>query len=771
MWSDQVWADVADDDADVQQRTESNLNADPLAAARAFLKRGWKPVPVAYRQKRPIGDGWQNREITPVNVAEYFEGEPMNIGVQLGRASGGLTDVDLDCDEAILLAQDLLPPTDAVFGRHSKASSHWLYVTDLCETEQKAAIRYTEPKALARDPDKPAVLVELRIGAGDKGAHTMAPGSVHPSGERVGWEHEGEPAEVSGSDLQRRVGALAAAALLVRHYPAEGSRHDAALVLGGVLARIPGMDAKDIKRFVSAVADAAKDEESDERGCSAAGAVDLLKRGQPTPGLPRMREVWGKEVTDTVAGWLNVDPLAGCIVLSAGAPWIWAEEYVKRCRSAAYVPLLRAYRGAFYAWTGTHYRELSDEAVESELYRFLNEAVTIDKGGDIGPFNPTKHKVTEAVHALRRKMLVDRDCETPAWLDQQKGRYADHLLACRNGILNIKTRQLLPHDPLFFTMNCLPLEYDPSAPQPKRWLDFLTELWPEDEEAKDCLQEIFGYLLTADTRQHKLFLLVGPKRGGKGTIVFVLGELLGKDNIVFPTLKTMAGEFGRWPLIDKKLAVIADARLGPKADAHAVAEQLLSISGGDPQTINRKNQSFWSGKLGVRFLITSNELPAITDASGTLPSRFVLLKLTQSFYGREDLELKEKLRAELPGILIWALDGLERLRKRGHFDIPVSSAESLRTLEDLASPITAFLRDWCEVDPRNRVNVKSLYRAYRAWAEESGHRPVPRHVFGKSLHAILPTLHITGVGAKRTYTGVALSSHGRDEYAQAIAPH
>ena len=93
----------------------------------------------------------------------------------------------------------------------------------------------------------------------------------------------------------------------------------------------------------------------------------------------------------------------------------------------------------------------------------------------------------------------------------------------------------------------------------------------------------------------------------------------------------MAGEFGRWPLIGKMLAVVADARLGSKADVHAVAEQLLSISGGDPQTINRKSQTFWTGYLGVRFLITTNELPTIADASGTLPSRFVLLKLTRSF--------------------------------------------------------------------------------------------------------------------------------------------
>src|SRR5262245_16359344 len=78
---------------------------DALTTARAFLKRGWKPVPVPHREKRPIGDRWQKQQITTANVAQAFR-RPMhmNIGVQLGHASGGLTDVDLDCEEAIPLA-------------------------------------------------------------------------------------------------------------------------------------------------------------------------------------------------------------------------------------------------------------------------------------------------------------------------------------------------------------------------------------------------------------------------------------------------------------------------------------------------------------------------------------------------------------------------------------------------------------------------------------------------------------------------------------------
>jgi hypothetical protein len=277
----------------------------PHEIARKYLQRGWKPVPIPAKMKEPVDLEWQLEEITPDNVKAKFQRWHGNVGVQFGAMSGGLTDVDLDCPETLALADALLPPTSAVFGRKSKRRSHWLYITELCKTDQKAVIRYSEPTSLAHDGEK-ATLVELRIGGGGKGAQTIFPGSTDPNGEKIEWDEEGEPEQVNGAELKAFVEALAVGALLIRHYPRGGARHDAALVLGGVLARAPDWKAEDIEHFVSAIARAAGDEEASERGKSAAGAVDLLQRGEPTPGLPRMREVWGLELTDTVTKWLNL---------------------------------------------------------------------------------------------------------------------------------------------------------------------------------------------------------------------------------------------------------------------------------------------------------------------------------------------------------------------------------------------------------------------------------------------------------------------------------
>ena len=116
----------------------------------------------------------------------------------------------------------------------------------------------------------------------------------------------------------------------------------------------------------------------------------------------------------------------------------------------------------------------------------------------------------------------------------------------------------------------------------------------------------------------------------------------------------MAQNFGLAPLIGKPLAIISDARLGGRTDTQVVVERLLSITGEDWLSVDRKFLPAWNGQLPTRFLILTNELPKLGDASGAIASRFIVLRLIQSFYGQEDLSLTRKLLEEAPGILVWA---------------------------------------------------------------------------------------------------------------------
>ena len=99
---------------------------------------------------------------------------------------------------------------------------------------------------------------------------------------------------------------------------------------------------------------------------------------------------------------------------------------------------------------------------------------------------------------------------------------------------------------------------------------------------------MFGYLVSGDTRQQKMFLLVGPKRGGKGTIGRVLTRMIGRHNVAGPTLASLGTNFGLQDIIGKPVALVSDARIGGKSDASLIAERLLSISGEDLQNVDRK---------------------------------------------------------------------------------------------------------------------------------------------------------------------------------------
>lgn len=171
-----------------------------LEAARGYLARGWRIVPIPYKQKRPILKGWRELTINADNLAEYFS-QPANVGLMLGESSGGLVNIDLDCPESLELAERFLPPTPCKTGRPSRLASHWWYIAPGAKTKQ------------CKDPETKAMIVELR----STGGQTVVGPSIHPTGEQYD-ELAGTPAAVSAEELLKAVTALHDA-IVKRRYP------------------------------------------------------------------------------------------------------------------------------------------------------------------------------------------------------------------------------------------------------------------------------------------------------------------------------------------------------------------------------------------------------------------------------------------------------------------------------------------------------------------------------------------------------------------------
>lgn len=143
-------------------------------------------------------------------------------------------------------------------------------------------------------------------------------------------------------------------------------------------------------------------------------------------------------------------------------------------------------------------------------------------------------------------------------------------------------------------------------------------------------------------------------------------------------------------------------------------------------------------------MLASNELPAFSDASAALANRFMMFKFTESFLGREDMGLTGRLLKELPSIVLWALDGLERLQERGYLIRPKSAQELSDDLIEQTSPMRSFVADKCVIGAAQQCDRDELFKAWKAWCEDQGRdHPGTKVGFGRQLSAAFP-------GVKRT---------------------
>lgn len=428
------------------------------------------------------------------------------------------------------------------------------------------------------------------------------------------------------------------------------------------------------------------------------------------------------------------------------------------------VTLLRRWRGSWLAWSSENtWREVAHDELASDVGVTLAGS-SFRRGPELVDWDPNRRRVGDVLAALEHLAVLPGNVEDPSWLGPDvDGADWSEVVAISGGLLNLRSRAVVDADPRFFTTTCLPVTRADwaRAAEPRAWLNFLSSLWPDDPASVDALQEQFGYIVSGWNHLDKIPLWIGPPRSGRSTIARVLADLVGRRNAVTPLLESLRSRFGREPLIGKSLAVFADTRI---EGSKSVVGQLLTISGRDPQTIDRKNRLPWTGELKVRFVIISNEIPDLRDASGAMASRLVPLRFTESWYGREDTSLYGRLQAELPGILRWSLDGADRVRLLGSLSVPDSARELAETLYDAGSPEARFVRERCDARADLEDATGIVYGAWKKWAEENGYHPGSSSTFGRHLYAM--GVRRGGASTSRRYLGIRV----QDAYRQPTWP-
>ena len=440
------------------------------------------------------------------------------------------------------------------------------------------------------------------------------------------------------------------------------------------------------------------------------------------------------------------------------------------------------YRGEWWKWKAGCWYRLDEDSLRAKVHGTIrrefearwreNEDRRIEKEAQTGePETPKPiRKVTtsllrDVLSSIKSHVAISSQIDLPCWLPTKTHR---NYVSMTNGILDFDAlfagkpieETLISHTPEWFSGVKLPYEFQAEGHCPE-WEKWVRQVFNDDQESIEALQMWMGYLLTQANHLHKIMMIIGEKRSGKGTLNKIISDMLGQHAIGYPTMSSLADKFELGSLIGKSLAIMSDMRISDRIDETVVTERLLSISGGDPQDIQRKYLKTLPGvKLNVRFMIFSNQLPHLRDTSGAILSRFIVLLMPNSYYGREDYSVYDRLKKEMPGILVWAIIGRMKLQQAGdRIKQPESALGLIDAFQMAVAPIAKFVELRC--GKGGEIETGTLYEAWQEFCVDEGYtdKRLP-HVFAQQLRAVLPgvktkQIRLGGV-RQRVYTGVHL---------------
>lgn len=309
---------------------------------------------------------------------------------------------------------------------------------------------------------------------------------------------------------------------------------------------------------------------------------------------------------------------------------------------------------------------------------------------------------------------------------------SDDLLNFKTGMVDVTGGNVLKHEPSRLSTIRIPYNYDMLSSCPT-WEKTLEEIFEGDKEKIEILQEFFGYCLTRDTRREKALLLLGESRTGKSTILQTFSHVVGDDNCSFVPLKFISNP-QYTPLIINKMVNI-DSDVCSKAESFEAEFKI--ITSGEPVTVNQKFVATFRFRPYCKLILAANTFPRITDHSSAFYKRLILIPCNRVFENEEqNINLKSLLLEELPGIFNWAVKGLHRLNKRGHFLHNKFMTDAVEELREESNPVEAFFKDFITIDLSgdNFIEKGFLYGKYSDWCKANGNHPMSSVKFGQSIY-------------------------------------
>lgn len=309
-----------------------------------------------------------------------------------------------------------------------------------------------------------------------------------------------------------------------------------------------------------------------------------------------------------------------------------------------------------------------------------------------------------------------------------------HLLNVKNGLVDLRTGDLLPHDREAFATHIIDIEYDPEAACPT-FDRFVDDILVHDKELAEYVQQAAGYSATGETREQCLFFLIGEGANGKSTLLNTLRGVLGPYGKHTPT-ETLIAKTGA---ASNDLARLIGSRLVTGSEANAdqrLADGLVKqITGDEPIVARFLFKEFIEFRPSFKIWLATNQLPHMNGNDSAIWRRLRIIPFNRNFTVEEqDRELSKKLEVEKSGILAWIVRGAMDWYENG-LQTPKAVAEATAGYRSEMDTVSQFIEERCEVASDVAMSSSSLYEAYRKHSNDTGRSPVSQTMFGRTLSA------------------------------------
>ena len=412
----------------------------------------------------------------------------------------------------------------------------------------------------------------------------------------------------------------------------------------------------------------------------------------------------------------------------------------------------------FYDNIGYH-RVLADAATELQE----KERTMYDEDDDMKKAFE-RHLKKSRSFSGKTNMLREAEHYAPI-LPQNMDRNRN-VIGVRNGIVDLKTGQLLPHDREAYITKQTTVAYNPDAPAPVQWLKFLNDIFDADPYMLDYIQKCVGYSLTGSTAEQCAFFLLGTGRNGKSTFLEIVRGILGDyATNIQPQTIMINPKSGNAPTSD--IARLKGARLVTSVEPNEgmrLDEGLLKqLTGDDVVTARKMFSEEFEFKPEFKLWMATNHKPTIRGTDTGIWRRIHLIPFNvQIPLDKVDRKLKYKLVKEAESILKWAVDGCLRWQADG-LTMPKKVLDAVQEYRHEMDVISAFL-DACCMQGEGEVKASQLYAVYARWASENNEYKMSSTKFGTELMRKDFVGRKMGRDGCRYYTGVALDSN--DHYEQ-----